>query len=90
MYVLTLKGKDDGAFAALTSDGHKALQMFVDKDDAVRYAGLLEADNHPELSVKEVDEDLIIKTCEMMGYKYCIISPDEFVIPSTNIKYDHI
>lgn len=88
MYVLTLKDKEEGAFAATTLDGGKALQMFVDKDDAIRYAGLLEADDHPELVVKEVDAESVIKTCEMMGYKYCIVDPNEFVVP-INLKKKH-
>lgn len=81
MFVLTLKDQGDGAFAATTLDGGKALQIFVDKDDAIRYAGLLEADDHPELTVKEIDEEIIIKTCESLGHRYCIVTPEEFVVP---------
>jgi len=81
MFVLTLNGNGDGAYAATNLDGSKALQLFVDKDDAIRYAGLLEADDHPELIVKEIDDDLVIKTCESLGHKYCIVTPDEFVVP---------
>lgn len=81
MFVLTLKDQGDGAFAASLLDGDKALQIFVDKDDAIRYAGLLEADDHPELDVREVDEDAVIKTCESLGHRYCIVTPEEFVVP---------
>lgn len=81
MFVLTLSKDGDGAFAATHLDGSKVLQLFVDKDDAIRYAGLLEADDHPELTVKEIDDDLVIKTCEGLGHKYCIVTPDEFVVP---------
>ena len=87
MFILTIaeskRGERDQAYAATMKDGTKSLSIFVDKDDAVRYAGLLEADDHPAVKVTEIPDENIIKTCEMMGYKYSIITPDEFVIPTT-------
>tara|TARA_B100001996_G_scaffold370086_1_gene344157 strand:+ start:324 stop:590 length:267 start_codon:yes stop_codon:yes gene_type:complete len=87
MFILTIveqsRGGKDQAYAASMKDGTKSLSIFVDKDDAVRYAGLLEADDHPAVNVTEIEDENIIKTCEMMGYKYSIITPDEFVIPKT-------
>jgi len=84
MYMLTLQGSGQQAYASSTKDGSRSLQLFIDKDDAVRYAGLLEADDHPALEIVEVDDDSIVKTCELMGYKYSIITPDDFVIPEPN------
>tara|TARA_B100000131_G_scaffold316740_1_gene357359 strand:+ start:681 stop:947 length:267 start_codon:yes stop_codon:yes gene_type:complete len=85
MFILTIvegsKNDKDQAYASTNKDGSKSLSIFVDKDDAVRYAGLLEADNHPAVNVTEIPDEEIIKTCEMMGYKYQVITPDEFVIP---------
>ena len=81
MYILTIKDAKDHAYSATTNNGERTLQIFVDEDDAIRYAGLLEADDHPELDITEVDEESIVKACEFMGYKYSIITPDEFVIP---------
>ena len=87
MFILTIaehsKGEKDQAYAATMKDGSKSLSIFVDKDDAIRYAGLLEADDHPAVNVTEIEDENIIKTCEMMGYKYSIINPNEFVIPTT-------
>ena len=57
------------------------LCLFEDYDDAERYAGLLHADDYPEMSVIEIDDDVTIRTCEVYGYKYVIITPDDFVIP---------
>ena len=84
MFILTLEGSGQQAYASNTTDGNRSLQLFIDKDDAVRYAGLLEADDHPPLEVVEIDDDTIVKTCELMGYKYSIITPDDFVIPEPN------
>lgn len=82
MYILSIKGnEDEGAYAVQDDDGEKALYFFVDEDDAYRYAGLLEAEDYPPMSVIEVDPELAIKTCDEYGYNYAIITPDEFVIP---------
>ncbi len=44
MYILAVAGKEmEGAYAVDENDKRK-VYMFLDKDDAVRYAGLLEAD----------------------------------------------
>jgi hypothetical protein len=91
MYILTLKGKkQEGAYAVETSDGSKVLQMFVDSDDAERYIGLLEADGFPELEAIEIEESDAVAACENFGYNYCIIAPDDFVIPPDTINYDFI
>lgn len=91
MYILTLKGrKEEGAYAVEISDGSKVLQMFVAEDDALRYIGLLEADGFPELQLVEIEEDDAVTACESFGYNYCVITPDDFVIPPDTISYDFI
>ena len=43
MYILSLHGKEgEGAYAVTNDDGHKALYLFEQEDDATRYAGLLD------------------------------------------------
>ena len=89
MFILTIADKEDeGAYAVTDADGEKALYFFEEEDDAERYAGLLEAEDYPEMSVVEVDDDVAIKTCEVYGYNYVIITPNEFVIPPRD--YDFI
>jgi hypothetical protein len=89
MYILSIKGKEDeGAYAVCDDDGDQSLYFFEDEDDAERYAGLLEAEDYPPMTVVEVDPELALKTCDAFGYDYVIISPDEFVIPPR--EYDFI
>jgi len=91
MYILTLKGrKHEGAYAVETSDGCKVLQLFVDCDDAFRYIGLLEADGFPEMESLEIEEEDAIAACENFGYNYCVITPEDFVIPPETVSYDFI
>ena len=41
MYILSLHGHEgEGAYAVTNDDGHKALYLFEQEDDATRYAGL--------------------------------------------------
>jgi hypothetical protein len=87
MYMITPYGDEDGAYAVADDDGDKTL-YFQDEDDAERFAGLLEADDYPEMEVVEVDPQLAIKTCHEYNYRYAIITPDDFVIPPR--KYDFV
>tara|TARA_B100001109_G_C18438879_1_gene279011 strand:- start:88 stop:393 length:306 start_codon:yes stop_codon:yes gene_type:complete len=82
MYLLAISGKEDeGAYSVMDEDGEKALYLFEEEDDATRYVGLLEAEDYPEMSVVEVDEEICIKMCNTYNYRYVIISSDDFVIP---------
>ena len=89
MFILALKDKEDeGAYSVEDDDGEKALYLFEDEDDAKRYIGLLEADDYPQMTAVEVEDERAIKTCELYGYHYVIITPNEFVIPPR--KYDFV
>lgn len=85
MYILCLDGnEDDGAYAISNSNGTKILLMFEEEDDAIRYVGLLEADDFAPLIAVEVDRDSMIEMCERTGYEYIIVSADELIIPPSH------
>ena len=89
MYILSLYGREgEGAYAVTNDDGHKALYLFEQEDDATRYAGLLEANEAIPLTVVQIDDKLAVDTCQKHKYKYVIISEDDIVIPPLN--YDNI
>ena len=82
MFIITLEGHEgEGAYAVHDEYGENVLYLFVDKDDAMRYAGLLEADDFPPMAVTRVADKQVISTCEHVNCKYSIITPDELVIP---------
>ena len=82
MYILAIKGQEEeGAYAVADDDGERALYLFEEEDDAIRYGGLLEAEDYPPMSVVDVEEKLAIQTCEVYNYRYVIITEDDFVIP---------
>ena len=81
MFVLT-DCKTGGVYAVRDDKTiERVVQIFVDKDDAVRYAGLLEADDFPDMSVVEVDDQEIIQACVKHGHDYYVVTPDDIVIP---------
>ena len=82
MFILTIEGHEqDGAYAVADNDGERALYLFEEEDDAIRYGGLLEAEDYPPMAVVSVEEELAIQTCEVYNYRYVIITKDDFVIP---------
>ena len=90
MFILTINGREtEGAYSVLDSEGEHILYLFQEEDDAVRYAMMLEEDGYPEMHVIEIEDDVMIKTCEMHGYQYSLITPDVIVIPP-NTDYDFI
>ena len=81
MYLLAIKGKEEeGAYAPVVGTTH-VLYLFTEESDAERHSDLLLADDYPEMSVVEVDDEIAIELCEDNGYAYCIVTPEDIVIP---------
>ena len=82
MYILTINGKEsEGAYSVSDDEGENILYLFEDEDDAIRFAMMLEDNGSPEMHVIEVEDEVMIKTCEVHDYKYVIITPNDVVIP---------
>ena len=90
MFIITINGKEkEGAYSVTDDEGEQILYLFQEEDDAVRYAMMLEEEGYPEMHVIEIEDDLMIKTCEVHGYQYTLITPDDIVIPPET-DYDFI
>ena len=91
MFILTMTDEDsEGAYAVITKEGDKVLQLFEQSDDAERYIGLLEADGFPSVEATEIESEQVVAACEKFGYNYVIITPDDFVIPPKFDSHDFI
>ncbi len=85
MYIITVKGKEkEGAYSVIDEDGDQVLYIFVEEDDAQRYSMQLEDLDYPKMKVLEIDDELMVKTCELHDHKYSIITPNDVVIPPDN------
>ena len=84
MYILTLSPDgEEGAFTVVDDDGEEMLYLFEEKDDATRFAIQLEATEEDDVSVDvvEVDDEMIIKVCEINETNYSIIKKNDIVTP---------
>ena len=82
MYILTVHGKEEeGAYSVQNEHGGHVLYLFEQEDDACRYAMMLEEEEYPEMHVLEVEDEIMIKTCESHGYNYTVITSNDIVIP---------
>ena len=92
MFILTIEGKEkEGAYSVANEIGEKVLYIFEEEDDATRYAMMLEEENYPDMTLLEIEDEVIIKTCEQNGYHYTIITPNDIIIPpDVNVKNDFI
>ena len=92
MYIITVKGKEkDGAYSVIDQDDDQVLYIFQNQDDATRYALQLEDIDYPKMKVIEIEDDIMIKTCELHGHKYAIITPDDIIVPpDEGMKHDYI
>ena len=92
MYIITIKGKEkEGAYSVIDQDDDQVLYIFQSQDDATRYALQLEDIDYPKMKVIEIEDDIMIKTCELHGHKYAIITPDDIIVPpDEGMKHDYI
>ena len=82
MFILTIAGKEkEGAYSVPDGQGDQILYLFTEEDDALRYAMMLEDEGSPEMHVIEVEDEVMIKTCQMHDYNYVVITPNDIVIP---------
>ena len=85
MYIIAVEGKEkEGAYSVVDDEGDQVLYMFMAEDDAIRYAMQLEELDYPKLKVLEIEDEIMVKTCEMHDHKYSIITPNDVVIPPDN------
>ncbi|WP_320676823.1 DUF3110 domain-containing protein [Prochlorococcus sp. MIT 1300] len=79
VYVLLYDaGKDSEGIHSIEVSAETLVLMFENKDDAERYAGLLEAQDFPVPSIEELDRDEVEAFCAGAGYKAKIVS-DGFI-----------
>ena len=82
MFILTVHGKEtEGAYSVQDDQGEHILYLFEEEDDAMRYAMMLEDSGSPRMHVIEVEDEVMIKTCEVHGYNYTIITENDIVFP---------
>jgi hypothetical protein len=91
MYVIILKDENEkGAFSIINEYDEKVILFFQEYDDAERYMIMLNEMGVEDLGIAEYEEDLLIKTCKLVGFKYTKISPHDFVVPPGYCSDDNL
>ena len=76
-------GQDSEGIHSLELSGQTVVLMFENRDDADRYAGLLEAQDFPTPTVEALDREEIELFCRDAGYEARFVS-DGFVPKTDN------
>ncbi len=65
-------------------DDFQVIPMFVDEEDAERYAFLIDEINElglPELDVMDVDGETIMAACASQNTEFVVYEKDDLIIP---------
>ena len=89
MFLICLREHQDGVYSTISEDGDNVIFFFEEKDDAVCYLNILEANDIekdlPDLDIIEVDIDIAAKVCEDRGYCYTVVTPNDVVVPPIDL-----
>ena len=83
VYVLLYNsGSENEGIHSIELKGRTIVLMFEDKDDALRYCGLLEAQDFPSPSVESINIDEIKDFCIKLDYEFKLVEKD--FVPKTS------
>lgn len=85
VYILLFNaGTDNEGIHTVQVSDRNTILMFQEEDDALRYAGLLEAQDFPEPKVEEIDSEEVEQFCRQADYDWKIIESEQLEIPPEN------
>ena len=74
-------GTDNEGIHTIQLGDRNSILMFQDEEDAVRYAGLLEAQDFPEPKVEAIDSEEVEQFCRQADYDWKVVEPGQLEIP---------
>ena len=86
MFVLTIANQPEGVFSLHDDDENRVIPIWTEVDDANRYLMMIQEEDYPDMQVVEMEDHVIIGTCQDRGQKFSIITPDDFIIPPDNLE----
>lgn len=82
VYILLFNaGTDNEGIHTVQVGDRNTILMFKEEDDALRYSGLLEAQDFPEAKVEGIDSDEVEQFCRQADYDSKIVEPGQLEIP---------
>lgn len=82
VYILLFNAgtNNEGIHTVQVGNRNKIL-MFQEKDDALRFAMMLEAQDFPEATVEDIDSEEVEAFCRKANYDWELIEPGKLAIP---------
>jgi hypothetical protein len=74
-------GSDNEGIHTVQMGDRNTILMFQNEDDAMRYAGLLEAQDFPEATVEAIDSEEVEQFCRQADYDWKIVESGQLEIP---------
>ena len=74
-------GTDNEGIHTIQLGDRNTILMFQEEDDALRYAGLLEAQDFPEPKVEAIDSAEVEQFCRQADYDWKVVEPGQLEIP---------
>lgn len=74
-------GTDNEGIHTIQIGDRNTILMFQDQDDALRYAGLLEAQDFPEATVETIDSEEVEQFCRQADYDWKMVESGQLEIP---------
>lgn len=82
VYILLFNaGTDNEGIHTVQVGDRNTILMFQEEDDALRYAGLLEAQDFPEAKVEEIAAEEVEHFCRQADYDFKLVEPGQLEIP---------
>ena len=82
VYILLFNaGTDNEGIHTVQMGDTNTILMFQEEDDAIRYAGLLEAQDFLEPKVEPIDSEEVEHFCRQANYNWKIVEPGQLEIP---------
>ena len=82
VYILLFNaGTDNEGIHTVQLGDRNTILMFKEEDDAVRYAGLLEAQDFPEPKVEAIDSEEVEQFCRKADYNWELVDSGKLAIP---------
>ena len=74
-------GTENEGIHTIQIGDRNTILMFRDEDDAIRYGGLLEAQDFPEAKVEAIDSEEVEQFCKQADYDWKIVESGQLEIP---------
>ena len=82
VYILLFNaGTDNEGIHTVQVGDRNTILMFQEEDDAIRYAGLLEAQDFLEPKVEEIDAEEVKQFCRQANYDFKLVESGQLEIP---------